>query len=75
MLVLKRNKDESIVIDDQIKVTVLEIEDGSIKIGIEAPKNIEIHREEVYREIQKENIEAGSQIKDLENLKKIFKKD
>lgn len=59
MLVLKRKVNQSIKIANDIEITILAIEGEQIKIGIEAPKNIEIHRKEVYVAIQNENNEAG----------------
>ncbi len=53
MLVLSRKECETVVIGDNIRVTVLHIEGRNIRLGFEAPKDIEIHREEVYNEIQK----------------------
>jgi len=58
MLVLKRKLDEGIVLSDNITIKILAIEDGKVKIGIDAPKHVEIHREEVYEQIKKENINA-----------------
>lgn len=60
MLILTRKKGESIVIDENIEITVLESGDGKIKLGIEAPKNVSIHRKEVYESIQEENKSAKS---------------
>lgn len=59
MLVLKRKINQSIKIANDIEITILAIEGEQIKIGIEAPKHIEIHRKEVYVAIQNENNEAG----------------
>lgn len=71
MLVLKRKVNQSIKIANDIEITILAIEGEQIKIGIEAPKNIEIHRKEVYVAIQNENNEAGDAsvdfIKNLSN--------
>ena len=58
MLALTRKKGESLVIDNNIEITVLEIRGDQIKIGIQAPKNVPIYRKEVYLQIQKENEEA-----------------
>ncbi len=55
MLVLNRKPGESIIIGDNIEIKILEIQDGKIKIGIEAPKDIGILRKEVYDEIIAEN--------------------
>lgn len=55
MLVLTRRKDEAIYIDgDNIKITIVELKNGTVKIGVEAPKNISVHREEVYKAIKNE---------------------
>ena len=67
MLVLSRKKGEKIIIDDNIELTVVEIEGNKVKLGIDAPKSIEVHREEVYRRIEEENKEAASS-KDLSRL-------
>ncbi len=69
MLVLSRKKDEKIIIDDKIKVTVLAIEGNQVQIGIDAPQDIEIYREELYRKIEEENREATGKRKDLSKLK------
>ena len=60
MLALTRKKGESLVINNNIEITVLEIRGDQIKIGIQAPKEVTIYRKEVYMQIQKENEEAGS---------------
>jgi carbon storage regulator len=73
MLVLSRKKGESIVIDDQIEVTVVAVDGDTIKLGIEAPKNISIHRKEIYLAIQEENkaaIRLDFDLNDLKNFKK-----
>lgn len=58
MLVLTRKLNQSIMIGDEIELTILAIDGEQIKLGINAPKNIDIHRKEVYIAIQKENNEA-----------------
>lgn len=60
MLILNRKVNESIMIDDRIEIRILEIVDGKIKIGIEAPRDVTILRKEVYDEIRKENTEAAN---------------
>lgn len=75
MLILSRKEDESIIINGNIHIKVLEIEDGKVKIGIDAPKDIEIFREELYESISKENIEAAKAKADLSEINKLFKKD
>jgi len=52
--VLTRKRDESIIIGDNIKITVVEVRGDQVKIGVDAPRAIPVHREEVYREIQEE---------------------
>lgn len=54
MLILTRRIGESLMIGDDVKVTVLNIQGGQVRIGVDAPKQIEIHREEIYRRIQTE---------------------
>lgn len=58
MLVLSRKVGETIVIDGRISVKVLRVDGDSVRIGIEAPANVPVHRKEVYDEIQKNNQEA-----------------
>lgn len=58
MLVLTRKKGETIKIGDDIEITISSVNGDQVKIGINAPKNIEIHRKEVYETIQMENKEA-----------------
>ncbi len=60
MLALARKANESIVINDNIEVTVLEIKGDQIKIGIEAPRSVPIYRKEIYQQIQKENRDSAS---------------
>ncbi|HHT28022.1 MAG TPA: carbon storage regulator CsrA [Firmicutes bacterium] len=60
MLVLTRKRDESIVIGDDIKITVVDVRGDQVKLGIEAPREISIHREEVYNEIQLEGHRSRS---------------
>jgi len=52
MLVLSRKKNESIIINDNITVTVIEIRGDKVRLGIEAPKDVSVHRREVYEAIQ-----------------------
>ena len=58
MLALARKVNESIVINDDVEVTVLEIKGDQVKIGINAPKSVPIYRKELYLQIQKANEEA-----------------
>lgn len=59
MLVLSRKKNESIVIDEKIVITVVEIRGDKVRLGIEAPREVPIHRSEVYEALQKLS-ETGS---------------
>lgn len=65
MLVLSRKLNQSIQIGDDIEVKIISIEGDQVKIGIEAPKYIDIHRKEVYLSIQEENNRAASLSVDL----------
>lgn len=58
MLALSRKKNEALVINNDIEITVLEIKGEQVKIGITAPKDVPIYRKEVYLQIQKANEEA-----------------
>ncbi len=59
MLVLSRQRDETIMIGDDIEVTVVDIRGDKVRLGINAPKEISVHRKEVYEAIRKENKEAA----------------
>jgi carbon storage regulator len=73
MLVFTRKKDESLVIGNEIEVTILNIGTGSVKVGITAPRHISVHRHEVYEAIKRENLAAAkSQIPKLDILKKLL---
>ena len=71
MLALTRKKGESLVVNNNIEITVLEIRGDQIKIGISAPKNMPVYRKEVYLQIQKEN-EASLKADGLEALKNLL---
>lgn len=60
MLVLSRKKGESIIIQDQIELIVLSVEGDIVKIGISAPKHVDIFRKEVYLSIQEANRESAA---------------
>ncbi len=72
MLVLTRKPEQSINIGDNIKVTVLGVDGDTVKIGIEAPKELTILREEICREVREENTRAAaidvSYLKDLAEI-------
>ncbi|MBS4178281.1 carbon storage regulator CsrA [Lederbergia citrea] len=65
MLVLTRKKGESIQIGEDIEITITSIKGDQVKIGINAPKNVEIHRKEVWVDIQSENAAASEEVSDL----------
>ncbi|HOL55755.1 MAG TPA: carbon storage regulator CsrA [bacterium] len=71
MLVLTRKRGQSILLGDNIEVTILEINRDSVKIGINAPKNVEILRKELYEEIKRTNLESIVKSRDI--LKELSK--
>lgn len=71
MLIITRKKGESLMIGDDIEIVISKIDDGSVKIGIEAPKNVTILRKELYEEVEMENKEASKiDISMLSSIKK-----
>lgn len=73
MLVLTRKDDESIIIGNNIEIKILKSENGKVRVGIEAPQNIEINRKEIYEEIQRENKKAVNKVSDVNKLRDIYK--
>ena len=73
MLALARKVNESIMIGNNIEITVLEIKGDQIKLGVKAPKSVPIYRKELYVQIQEENKQAGSAV-DVEALRGLFQK-
>jgi carbon storage regulator len=59
MLVLSRQRDESIMIGDNIVITIVDIRGDKVRLGIDAPTEIPVHRQEVYEAIQRENLRAS----------------
>lgn len=59
MLVLSRQRDETIMIGDEIEITVVDIRGDKVRLGINAPRTIQVHRKEVYEAIRRENTEAA----------------
>jgi len=74
MLVLTRKRNESIIIGDEIKITIVEVKGEQVKIGISAPKQISVHREEIYMEIQNENQLAAKSTIGIDELNEIWEK-
>jgi len=60
VLVLTRRAGESVMVGDDVVVTVLEVRGDVIRLGVQAPRSVPVHREEVYRELQQSNQEAAS---------------
>lgn len=60
MLVLSRQRDETIIIGDSIRITIVEVRGDKVRIGIDAPKDVAVHRQEVYDAIKREVKEADS---------------
>ncbi|MEC9487917.1 MAG: carbon storage regulator CsrA [Halanaerobium sp.] len=73
MLVLTRKKDEKIIIGNDIVITVLNIEGGQVSLGISAPEDVAIYRDEIYAEIMAENKEAAGRKIDLGQLSELGK--
>ena len=66
MLVLSRQRDETIMIGDEIEITVVDVRGDKVRLGINAPRTVQVHRKEVYEAIRRENTEASQvQIDDL----------
>jgi carbon storage regulator len=70
MLVLSRQRDESIMIGDKVVITIVDIRGDKVRLGIEAPTEIPVHRREVFEAIQRENLQASRmQPKDVGELR------
>ncbi|MEX0652921.1 MAG: carbon storage regulator CsrA [Phycisphaeraceae bacterium] len=66
MLVLSRQRDETIMIGDAVEITIVDIRGDKVRLGITAPREIQVHRKEVYEAIRHENAEAARvQVDDL----------
>ena len=72
MLALSRKKDEAIVINNNVEITIIEIKGDQVKLGISAPKSVPIYRKEVYLQIQEAN-EAAANEGAMEALKNLLK--
>lgn len=73
MLALARKINQSIMIGNDIEITLLEIKGDQVKLGITAPKSVPVYRKEIYVQIQEENKNAGQAV-DVAQLKGIFEK-
>ncbi|NMB34483.1 MAG: carbon storage regulator CsrA [Clostridium sp.] len=71
MLVLTRKKNESIILNDNIEITIIDVQGEQVRIGIEAPKSVPVYRKEIFLEIQEENRKAAD-VKS-EDLKRLLK--
>ena len=71
MLILSRKIDQKIRIGDEIVITLIDVKGDQVKIGVEAPSNVKVYRQEVFEAIQSENKAAASQIS-MERLGKLF---
>ncbi|MCM1231524.1 MAG: carbon storage regulator CsrA [Butyrivibrio sp.] len=71
MLALSRKKNEALIINNNIEVTILEVKGDQVKIGISAPKEVPIYRKEVYIQIQNANQDAVS-VEGMEALKNLL---
>lgn len=73
MLSLSRKVNEAIMIGNDIEITILEIKGEQVKIGISAPKSVQIYRKEIYLQIQETNKEATESNVSIEDMKKMFR--
>nr|WP_317360013.1 carbon storage regulator CsrA [uncultured Tyzzerella sp.] len=71
MLALSRKKGDSIIVNDDIEIVIIDIGKEQVKIGIKAPKNIPIYRKEVFEQIKNENKQAILDV-NIKDLKKLF---
>jgi carbon storage regulator len=62
MLVLSRQKDESIMIGDEVEITIVDVRGDKVRLGITAPKNIPVHRREIYDAIQREKAQKEGEL-------------
>jgi len=67
MLVLSRQKDESIIIGDDITITIVDVRGDKVRLGINAPRSISVHRQEIYEAIQREKAQQKAAESDTEN--------
>ncbi len=77
MLILTRKVGESVAIGDEIQVSVVEIKGSQVKLGIQAPREVSVHRQEIYQKIRQENLRAAQVTTDVlgQAQELFFKKD
>ena len=75
MLILSRKKGQKLIINDNIEVIIIDSDNGVVKLGVNAPKNITIYREEIYKELKKANLDSQeTQINSLNDFLKDLQK-
>lgn len=74
MLALSRKTNESIMLGNDIEITILEVKGDQVKVGIKAPKSVPIFRKEIYSQIEEENKKAVAQTTDRQALEQLFGK-
>ncbi|MDD5092676.1 MAG: carbon storage regulator CsrA [Candidatus Wallbacteria bacterium] len=75
MLVLTRKRNQSIMIGDEIEIVIVDVKNEQVKIGIKAPRNVTVHRKEIYEEIQEENrLAAKPVVGSLDDLNRLLGK-
>ena len=72
MLALSRKKNEALIINNNVEITILEIKGDQVKIGITAPKEVPVYRKELYLQIQNANKESVADVDGLAALKDLF---
>ncbi len=75
MLVLSRQKDESIMIGDEVEITIVDVRGDKVRLGITAPKSIPVHRREIYDAIQREKAQKDGEVSAGTNPEPVAKAD
>ncbi len=75
MLVLSRQKDESIMIGDEVEITIVDVRGDKVRLGITAPKSIPVHRREIYDAIQREKAQKDAELHPGDNNQPVAKAD
>lgn len=71
MLILSRKKEESLIIDGNIEIKILDMGNGIVKLGVVAPKTVEVHRKEIFQKIKEENVASTASKESLQSFKNI----